>query len=380
MTQLYELAVLGSPSDQTIKELENAISEIVNPFALHIGKEIGLAICPDSFEPTETRSSAAVYFGPQAKQTDNLAELIRRSVPILPVVSDIKKVHEEIPPVLHPLNCLSFNEGGIRRIATALLECAGLLPRQRRVFLSYRRDEARQAAVQLFDALSARQFDVFLDSHGIAPSDDFQATLWHRLCDSDVLIMLDTPNYFESRWTEAEFGRALSKCIGVLRVGWPDSTPSRRTETLSRVEIVADELDETTGRLNDMAIDRICHQLESVRSESHAVRNLNLVGEIRIAVERQKGEVTGVGINRSVSIRLPNQREIVVYPSIGVPTSVTLQNAAGEAHGHKTAVIYDHIGLHPHWQDHLDWLGSQITSVRWIKAAETGWQISDWYE
>jgi TIR domain len=70
---------------------------------------------------------------------------------------------------------------------------------------------------------SARLFDVFLDTHGIAPAEDFQTMLWHRLCDSDVLVMLDTPNYFGSRWTSAEFGRALAKGIAVLRVGWPGS-------------------------------------------------------------------------------------------------------------------------------------------------------------
>jgi hypothetical protein len=100
-----------------------------------------------------------------------------------------------------------------------LLECVGLLPRQRRVFVSYRRDEARQAALQMFDALSSRHFYVFLDTHGITPAEDFQAMLWHRLCDSDVLLMLDTPNYFEGRWTSAEFGRALAKGISVLRIG-----------------------------------------------------------------------------------------------------------------------------------------------------------------
>ena len=77
-----------------------------------------------------------------------------------------------------------------------MLESVGLLPRQRRVFVSYRRDEARQAALQLFNAFSAKLFDVFLDTHGIAPTEDFQAVLWHRLCNSDVLVMLDTPGLF----------------------------------------------------------------------------------------------------------------------------------------------------------------------------------------
>jgi TIR domain len=115
-----------------------------------------------------------------------------------------------IPLKLRPLNCLNAGADGFHRIATALLECVELLPRQRRVFVSYRRDNGREAALQLFDELSSSLFDVFLDTHGIAPAEDFQTVLWHRLCDSDVLVMLDTPDYFESRWTSAEFGRALA--------------------------------------------------------------------------------------------------------------------------------------------------------------------------
>src|SRR5690606_5931770 len=156
--------------------------------------------------------------------------------------------------------------------ATALLECAGLLPRQRRVFLSYRRDEARGAALQLFDAIAARHFEVFLDTHGIAPGDDFQATLWHRLCDSDVLVMLDTPGYFSSRWTEAEFGRALAKSISVLRIGWPDVGASPRTLTASQLPLTKDEVNQDTGLLSEAAIRRVCEHLETVRSQSVAVR------------------------------------------------------------------------------------------------------------
>jgi hypothetical protein len=258
------------------------------------------------------------------------------------------------------------------------MECAGLLPRQRRVFVSYRRAEAREAALQLFDALSARLFDVFLDTHGIAPAEDFQTMLWHRLCDSDVLLMLDTPGYFESRWTNAEFGRALAKGISVLRVGWPDSTPSIRTATASRAELLPEEVDPQTGRLSNNAIERICLQLEEVRSQGHAVRSVNLVSNLRNALQQIGGQITGVGPNRAVYTQLSNGANVVVYPTLGVPTSKTLHEASTNSPGQSVAVVYDHIGLHPHWLTHLDWLGSHISSAKWIKASEAAWQFADW--
>lgn len=378
LTVLYELAVLGSPTDAILQELESNISAATAQFGLHLGEEIAWHVRPEVFNPAQTKSAAAVFFGAAGAPVANLESLLRRGIPILPIVSDITKVHDEIPAVLRPLNCLAYNAGGAQRITTALLECAGLLPRQRRVFVSYRRDEARQAALQLFDAFSARLFDVFLDTHGIAPAEDFQAMLWHRLCDSDVLVMLDTANYFGSRWTSAEFGRALAKGISVLRVGWPDSTPSVRTGTASRTELVTDEVDATTGRLKEEAVARICLQLEAVRSQSHAVRNLNLVSNIRNAVEQLGGQVAGVGLNKAVYIQLADGREVVVYPTVGVPTSMTLHDATTNAPDRSVAVVYDPIGLHPNWLGHLDWLGSHVRGARWVKASEAAWRFADW--
>jgi len=377
---LYELALLGAPSEVQVTELERLVALAVAPFGLRLGTEVAWFVRPASFDPEQQRSAAAAFFGGAGAPLSNVQALLRRSVPVVPVVSDLTRVAEEIPPLLRPLNCLAYDAAGAPRVVTALLECAGLLPRQRRVFLSYRRDEARQAALQLFDAFSARHFDVFLDTLGIAPAEDFQTMLWHRLCDSDVLVMLDTPGYFDRRWTSAEFGRALAKGIAVLRVGWPDSTPSPRTATASRAELLAAEVDAATGRLADVAIERICLQLEGVRSESHAVRNLNLVSNLRNAVEQIRGTVAGVGLNKAVHIRLADGRNVVVYPTLGVPTSTTLHDATMNAPDRSIAIVYDPVGLHPDWLGHLDWLGTHIKTARWVKANEAAWQFADWAE
>lgn len=378
MSFIYSLAVLGSPTDTQLSELEAAVAEAVSMFGLSLGKEIGWEIVPDSFIPNQQRSAAVVFFGGMGADHPSLPSLLRGGVPVVPVVSDFSGVASEIPEILHPLNCLSYSNGGAKRLATALLECAGLLPKQRRVFVSYRRDEARQAALQMFDALSARHFDVFLDTHSIAPAEDFQTMLWHRLCDSDVLLMLDTPDYFNSRWTAAEFGRALAKGISVLRVGWPKALPSPRLATASLAELDASELDIASGRISDQAVDRICLQLEDVRSKSHAVRTVNLMSNLRIGIETIGGEVIGMGTGRGIRVRLPDGRIVVVYPTVGVPTSTTMHEASMNSPDESVAILYDHVGLHPQWLSHLDWLGQYIQATRWVKACEAGWQFADW--
>lgn len=377
MGALYQLAVLGEPTTEQVDQLEGIVAQAVQLFGLRLGHEVGWQVRPAAFHPDQQRMSAAVFYGAANAPLANVAYLLKRGVPVLPVISEPGRI-TEIPELLWPFNCLAYNSGGAQRVATALLECTGLLPRKRRVFLSYRRGEASAAALQLFDALSARLFDAFLDTHDIPLAEDFQAMLWHRLCDSDVLVMLDTPGYFESRWTSAEFGRALAKGIGVLRIGWPDSTPSVRTATASRAELLPQDVDAGTGRLADDAIARICLQLEAVRSQSHAVRSVNLVGNLRNAVEKIGGRVVGVGMNNAVYIQLPDGREVVVYPTIGVPTSTTLHDATINSPDRSVAVVFDHVGLHPRWLGHLDWLGGHVRTARWVKASEAGWQFADW--
>lgn len=234
-TVLYELALMGLPSDDQVREVEQHLLKGIEPFGLTLGKEVAWSTRVTSFEPSQRIAASVVFFGAEGVSDEGLKPILRHGIPIVPVASTYSRVHTEIPEILRSLNCLAYQEDGPQRVATALLECTGLLPRQRRVFVSYRRNESREAALQLFDVLSARHFDVFLDTHGIGPAEDFQAMLWHRLCDSDVLVMLDTPGYFESRWTSAEFGRALAKGISVLRVGWPNSTASARISTASRL-------------------------------------------------------------------------------------------------------------------------------------------------
>ena len=68
----------------------------------------------------------------------------------------------------------------------------------------------------------------------------------------------------------------------------------------------------------------------------------------------------------------------MVYPTVGVPTSSTMHQASMNYPDESVAILYDHVGLHPQWLNHLDWLGSHIQATKWVKACEAGWQFADW--
>lgn len=375
---LYEIAVFGRPTGQQLHAFEAQVQAAADLFKLDLGKDILVLNNPPEFRPHIRSSAAAIFFGGVGTSQIDIAQSVDLTlIPVLPVASSDREVEQEIPLALRGLNCLFLDQVTFERVFNSLLGCLGLLPKQRRIFLSYRRNEATAAAVQLFAEFSARQYEVFLDTQAIGPAVDFQEALWHQLCDVDVLVMLETPTYFQSRWTRAEFGRALAKGVGILQVQWPDSTPSIHTATVSRAELIASEID-TQGKLSQKAVERICNQLEGVRTTSHAVRQLSITSSVQDAVARIGGKVDGTGINQSIHVSLPSGQKLLLQTSLGVPSAVTLQELDGLAGSLESAVVYDHLGLKRSWQTHLDWLGSKVKGARWIKQTETAWQLGDW--
>lgn len=380
MSHMYDLVISGKPSSSQVAELEQAVLGIIDKLGLKLGREVSWQVCPEVFEPVNTKAAAIVYFAAGNEYEAWLTECLASGIPVLPIVSSLKNVSDEVPETLRHINALPYNESGVERVATALLECVNLLPSQRKVFLSYRRDESREAALQLFDVLSARLFDVFLDTHGIAPAKDFQTHLWHRLCDSDVFIMLDTANYFDSRWTRAEFGRAQAKDIGILRVGWPGVEVSPRAQTAESVLLAHEDI--IGQRLSEKALETICNKVELLRSKTYAIRSRNLITTLRDSLQKVGGEVFGASADNGVYLRLPDGNKMVVYPFTGVPTSMTLHRAVSHATACKvksSAVIYDHVGLHAEWLQHMEWLSGHVKSTtHWLKASEVAWQLADW--
>lgn len=386
MTYLYQLAVLGAPTETQIQALREAITQVIGKFNLRLGQEVGLEILPAIFKPHLLQPSAVVYFaGATADlsptQVTNLHELLQRGVPVIPVVSGSNQ--SAVPDLLKALHSLDYAKGEAQQLAIALLACIGLLQQYRRVFISYRQDEANEAAYQLYKALSALQFDVYLDTDIAAaeaklPVEDMAALSWHKLYDSDVLLMLDTPGYFDSRWSSAEFGRVLAKGISILRVDWPGATPSRRSSIANVSKLSNEDIDLQSGQIADPAVTAICAKLEEVRSQNHAVRAVNIISSIRIAIQKVGGKMLGVSANKAVHLQLPDGKRLTVYPTVGVPTPLTLEDAISHAQGEPVAVVYDPVGLNQKNVKHLQWLEELIPSSQWIKATEASWQFGHW--
>ena len=100
--------------------------------------------------------------------------------------------------------------------------------------------------------------------------DDFQEVLWQRLSDSDVLVMLDTENYFDSRWTKLEFGHALAKSLVPLRLGWPGVKQSPRSQAAESVQFSAADFEADGKRLKAETLETAGLAIEKARSRGIA--------------------------------------------------------------------------------------------------------------
>ena len=66
-------------------------------------------------------------------------------------------------------------------------------------------------------------------------------------------------------------------------------------------------------------------------------------------------------------------------PSIGIPTATSFHQAHLNCEtGVSPMIVYDHMGIHPKWQAHLDWLSHHIKTVRCVKSNEAAWNLASW--
>src|ERR1700733_806762 len=234
LTGKYQLAILGDAGSTAVVEWGScclgAVRQAMDTLGVN-SKKFLVSSLPGSAAALDQKMPAvAVYCGlvPAASfQTDDeaiLGHFVSNGYLVVPVVTDLNSYRSAVPPVLEGLNGVALADCGAEceRIAARIMEGFGLLRERRRLFISYRRKDSSGVAAQLYEALDLAGYDVFLDTHGaIKPGEPFQEILWHRLADTDVVVLLDTPDFLGSRWTEEELARANNSNLQILQVLWP---------------------------------------------------------------------------------------------------------------------------------------------------------------
>jgi hypothetical protein len=323
-------------------------------------------------ELTQAGPAVCVFVGGTGYDERDAAtaeHLADSAVLVLPFVDSLEEYGEQVPPKLHPINgmAVSASPEEIEAAAGRVLEGLGLLRRTRRLFISYRRTESSAAAAQLYEHLDARGYDVFLDIRSVPPGDPFQEELLHRLSDADVLIILDTEGFLESKWTREELGQAQAMALGVLQVQWPGVRRAAHAALCERVQLKDEDLDERTGQLTHAALEGVGYEAEALRARSIAARYTSLVGTFD-AIAEQEGVPSTVQPRRYLELAPPGKDRVAVIPTVGVPETLSYQEVAalvdalgdGEGRPLRAVILYDPQPVRPRWREHLNWLDGHL--------------------
>lgn len=143
---------------------------------------------------------------------------------ILFVAPQADDVTELMPTELSAINAYSLNLGGnVSSLVNIILERFYVISKTKKVFISYRRKDITTFAHQLYEALIKARYQVFLDTYSIDPGVHFQEALHQELEDSDIVVILNTPNIYESKYVREECAHASSEGIPILTINFVGS-------------------------------------------------------------------------------------------------------------------------------------------------------------
>lgn len=373
----YQLIILGAPNkfEQAILDLLfKQIDELgMNRNMLHILKR-------EKFKNEYHANYPAycLYMGDTNQRTDlDILTILKKDATlILPIVSSLIKFDENIPEILKNQNGFQLsNERGIPSLVSCILEGFSLIRTSRRVFISYKRSESSHIAIQLYEALEKSGFDVFLDTHSIRPGEPFQEELWHRMTDSDIIVLLNTDNFLKSNWTKQELAKANSLSIGIIQVIWPNAKLIPEAHICKPIQLEDKDFDDYIHKkLVDRVVENIIYSTEVLRARTLAARQDNLTSEFISFASQSNVEVT-LHPDKFISI-YKNNEEYIIIPTIGVPQSLSCNNAEDLILRIKQKkpkciyLLYDHVNIRDKWLCHLEWL-NQYLPVQSLRLSES---------
>lgn len=373
MESKYQLVILGNVGaykSQIVRTFQSRVND------LGISLDSVIVLDESDFHKyyKANAPTIAIYFGGIVanESTKSIVDiLISNSNLILPIVDDLDGYSAKVPEPLTFINGFAMpNEDGIEIVISRVLEGLNLLRISRRLFISYRRTESTGVAIQLFERLERAGFDVFLDTHSVKHGDRVQDELWHRLVDTDVVVLLNTKGFLESDWTAEELAKASAMSIGILQVIWPHHIPERSAELCLPLSLNDSDFESGSSigyksRLLDEVADRIVRMVESLRARSLAARQTIIITEFMKVAKTQK-VIAFLQPEKYIIVQSTKGEEIIVIPTVGVPHALTynesheLITSIKQHNPAKILLLFDHLNIREQWLKHLKWLDNHL--------------------
>jgi hypothetical protein len=320
------LAILATDGDwaNAVEEaIRDALESVVRDRTL---LEVGRSL-PEERDPASRGPHTVVVFLADARSRGD-AELLgaleaacERAIPVLPVVHAGADIFELLPPIIRPLNAIEWTDAPARAVQ-AVLRLLGLIERERKLFLSYRRNEASALALQLRRALGERSYDVFLDRFSVPPADDFQQRLDVELSNKAFVLVLESPSATDSEWVQHEVTFALSHQISLLALVLPNTSAAQRHVSIPdslRHPLGDDDLDEG-GELRSEALGRVLDVIESSYAAQLRRRRTGMLATLRDWLDRASADPGPTENGWALAASWPAERTSVFLITPRAPT------------------------------------------------------------
>src|ERR1700744_5305670 len=99
---LYDLALMGDPSDDQIAALEACLSSVLAAFGLRIGADIGWTVRASIFSPSDRTSAVVAFFGKPGASSTGISNLLTCGIPVVPVAQSVGSISADLPDMLKP--------------------------------------------------------------------------------------------------------------------------------------------------------------------------------------------------------------------------------------------------------------------------------------
>lgn len=265
---LYQLVILHSGDEEWADEVETALRNECTKVIRHDQPIVRL----DSVEeaagtdaPTLVVCLGSEDIASSAPISHQLAQAREKAFAVAPLRRPYQDFRASFPEVIYALNAVEWGPGD--QPSLQLLRLLGIIEQERKLFLSYRQNEASALAIQLHRALCERNYDVFLDRFSVPPGADFQRRIDAELTDKAFVLLAESESAVGSEWVQHEVSYALSHQIAVLALVLPGVATQNQYPSIDDAFRLFFEIDEIDGsgaqrKLTDDALQKTLDSIE----------------------------------------------------------------------------------------------------------------------
>jgi hypothetical protein len=249
-------------------------------------------------------------------------------------------------------------QGNSTRLAAIITQSALQLERPG-LFISYRRSEARALVDQLHDELAHRGFRVFLDRFAGTPGRYFPSELAEEMADKAVLLVIESPNILQSKWTLWEIGFAHRYRLGLVSLQLPGAPSLSRIPSAGRLAVAPN----AAGVLNSADLTNALAFIEREQAIASLRRRAFYEGLVAGAASLGGGSVNDLGDGVLELCNSAGTASAVVLPS-GRPGQLSdVRKIALARPGQLPRLLLgQHRHLPPSAQTDLNWLVAKIST------------------